>query len=118
MEVERHVSVQKPLRQRQEPVKQSNRVSMGTRIVTDHDSSFHTIGTLDDSCVSQADQYRAGFQLNSQNQESHPQQNVLDQVYSSSLEREQEIIRLQKKMCKFQHRIGKLQKRVEQLQRL
>ena len=91
---------------------------MGTKLIGDHDSSIQTVGTLDESCISHVEHYRAGVQLKSQNQEKKSHQNVLDQAFSSSIERDQEIVRLQKKMCKLQHRIGKLQKRVEQLQNL
>ena len=118
MEEEPRAAGQRFQRQRQEIGRQSNGLSKGTKFNTDHDSSFQTVGTLDDSCMSHAEHYRTGFHLKPQNKENQHQQNVLEQVYSSSLEREQEIVRLQKKMCKLQHKIGKLQKRVAQLQNL
>ena len=104
--------------QRQDISKQSNKFLAGNRLKIDHDSSIQTVGTLDDSRLSHAENYRADFRLQRHNLENEPQQNVLEQAYSSSFEREQEIVRLQKKMCKLQHRIGKLQKRVEHLQSL
>ena len=113
-----NVAGQKFHGQIQKSGKQFNRPSMGTKLIGDHDSSIQTIGTLDESCVSHVEHYRAGVQLNSQNQEKESHQNVLEQAFSSSIERDQEIVRLQKKMCKLQHRIGKLQKRVEHLQNL
>lgn len=103
---------------RKDVTSQSNRLLTGGKVAIDHDSSIQTVGTLDDSRVLHADQYQAGFRFQNLNQDIESNQNVLQQAFSSSQEREQEIVRLQKKAFKLQHRIGKLQKRVEQLQNL
>lgn len=96
----------------QSHAKQYHKYVPGTRITIDHDSSAQT---LDDSRISHADNFRSNFLLD-HNSHQQPNQPILEQVYSTSLEREQEIIRLQRKMCKLQTKIGKLQKRAMQLQ--
>ena len=98
-------------KQSQEIGKQTKRFLMGTKLTMDHDSSAQTLATLDESRVSHAENFRF-------NQQQHQQNQVLEQAFSSSVEREEEIVRLQKKMWKLQYKISKLQKRVSQLQNL
>ncbi len=96
----------------------NSRFITGAKIALDHDSSAQTVATLDDSRFSHAEHWRNDGRGNHLSQDLHQELNHEQQMISgpSMLEREQEIIRLQRKACKLQSKIGKLQKKVVQLQ--